>query len=294
VKSRLISVFLGSKKSLFANPSWYQMLVLMRRFFVQKLREPTAVPTQILFATLLPLIIGVVFWDLSFAQIELYDRVSAVQFISTAFAILPNDTIFLFVSERNLYLQEHASGLYSTVAYFLARTLSELPVHITFTAIGSTIAYWMFGLNANLGDFLVFVIFMILTTLTAASWYQFLSSVSKTMDAANGLSMVVVAILLLFNGFYVNSNNIPGYLSWIGALSFYRYPNAAISKTQFQGQTLICPAAPATCAFPTGDDFLVYLGFQNVNVGWYAGAMVIMIVILRMLTFCGIKFCHRG
>jgi hypothetical protein len=55
-----------------------------------------------------------------------------------------------------------------------------------------------------------------------------------------------------------------------------------------------CPPAPEVCAFSTGDDFLVFLGFDDVNVGWYAAAMIIMILFLRFLAFFGLRFCHRS
>jgi hypothetical protein len=282
------------RQAAYPNPGWYQFIVIWRRSFWHKLREPAAAATQVLFATILPLIIGSVFWQISLAQNELSDRVSAIQFAITVFSLLSFEIVILFPAERKLYLEEHYSGLYSTGAYYWGRSLAELPFHVTFTAIGATIMYWMFGLNDNVKDFFVFVIFNVLLAVAASSAYLFISACSSNMEEANSLATIIILLLLLFNGFYVNSNNIPDWYIWLEVISYYKYATAAVTKNQFEGITLTCPPAPEVCTFPTGNDYLVYLGFDDVNVVWYGGILVIMIVVLRILGYFAMKFLHNG
>ena len=53
---------------------------------------------------------------------------------------------FVFPTERDVFLKEEGSKLYSTLAYFLSRNIVELPSLIVLPLIQCLIQYWFIGL----------------------------------------------------------------------------------------------------------------------------------------------------
>jgi ATP-binding cassette, subfamily G (WHITE), eye pigment precursor transporter len=54
-----------------------------------------------------------------------------------------------FARERENFLKEENSKLYSTTAYFISRNVTELPYAIIFPIIQLGIGYWMVGLTVT-------------------------------------------------------------------------------------------------------------------------------------------------
>ena len=67
--------------------------------------------------------------------------------------------ILTFPSERELFLREENSKMYSITAYYFGRNITELPTLILFPSIFSLIVYWMIGLN-NIEPYKFFIFFL--------------------------------------------------------------------------------------------------------------------------------------
>jgi hypothetical protein len=63
--------------------------------------------------------------------------------------------------------------------------------------------------------------------------------------------MVVLLMFILFGGFYLNAHNSPPEFIWVPYLSYVRFAFETGVVNEFQGKTLVCPAPPAFCQFPT-------------------------------------------
>ncbi|NEJ84266.1 ABC transporter permease, partial [Rhizobium leguminosarum] len=62
------------------------------------------------------------------------------------FALCPSlfDHCFATVpTERPTFLREYGNGMYGVTAYYLAKSTADIPFHIVFPVIGTTITYWM-------------------------------------------------------------------------------------------------------------------------------------------------------
>ena len=60
--------------------------------------------------------------------------------------------------ERDIFNRENASGMYRPSMFYWGRTLAEMPQHIILMGIMATIAYWMYGLQADFEKFMIFLI----------------------------------------------------------------------------------------------------------------------------------------
>jgi len=63
------------------------------------------------------------------------------------FMMALNPVILTFPIERAVFLREENSKFYNVTAYFIAKTLVELPILTITPIISVLIAYWMVGLN---------------------------------------------------------------------------------------------------------------------------------------------------
>lgn len=72
--------------------------------------------------------------------------------------------IQIFPFELPIIYNEVASNLYRTDAYYLAKTVTGLPLTLLFPVIGASINYSLIGLDNNAGRFFGFVGILLLVT----------------------------------------------------------------------------------------------------------------------------------
>ena len=76
----------------------------------------------------------------------------------------------VITSELPVFLREHKSNIYSVEAYFLAKSIAELPQYTILPLIYGSVVYWMAGLVASpISSFFVFVFVCITLTWVAVS-----------------------------------------------------------------------------------------------------------------------------
>lgn len=85
----------------------------------------------------------------------------------------------LFPSERNVFLREQASEMYSPTIYFISKLVSEIPGYIIFPSIFCLIVYFPVGLNTN----------------EAARYFTFHSYAILYYIACSGLSLFIGAFV---------------------------------------------------------------------------------------------------
>lgn len=61
--------------------------------------------------------------------------------------------LFTFPSEYRMLLKERASGMYRLSAFYIARTVSDLPLNLTYPSLFVIIVYWVGGLKASAAAF---------------------------------------------------------------------------------------------------------------------------------------------
>ncbi|GBN11648.1 hypothetical protein AVEN_232924-1, partial [Araneus ventricosus] len=79
------------------------------------------------------------------------------------------------------------------------------PILVFATTILVCIVYWLIGLNHDVGAFFIFLAIMILIANTAASFGYMISCLSSNLNVALSLSTPLIMPLVLFGGFYLNS-----------------------------------------------------------------------------------------
>lgn len=276
--------------------SWgTQFRVLWTRTLLYKLREPAAIITQASTAVVMPLLIGGVYWHIPTTQAGIADRLAGASFIVLMQSFMAQDQILLFPKERSVYLRDHASGLHSTSSFFVARCLAEMPFIFTFGGICGTIVYWMYGFRASAAKFFTFVVALVAVTEAGAALLTCIGAISPTMEVGNLLSVLIVILLTLVDGFYRNINDLPAWISWLQIFSFQSYGVKAIAANEFRGLHFTCtPEEAAVGCILTGDAYLERLGMRNVSVWNNVGYMFVLAAGWRLCAYAGLHFMYTG
>lgn len=107
---------------------------------------------------------------------------------------------------------------------------------------------------------------MVLLDNCGASLGILVSCIFNDIAIAISVMPMVILPLMVFSGFFVNSNAIPPYFNWIQYLSPMRYSFIALVKNEFSGLKIDCGSpqqAAMTNCNPSGDAIIMQLGFDD-------------------------------
>jgi len=120
--------------------------------------------------------------------------------------------LLTFPSERPVFLREYAANQYGAVAYFVAKTLVELPVIFIASLLQFLVAYWIMGLH---GNFILLVLVAWLLALSSSGLALLVGCGVASVEKAMQLAPLVLIPQLLFSGLFVPVGSIPASLRWV-------------------------------------------------------------------------------
>lgn len=171
----------------------------------------------------------------------------------TANAIAPIfEGLFAFPFEQMLVRKEKSSGWYRLSAYYIAKTLGDIPVELIQPTIITIIAYWMAGLRKEASAFFGHLFTIYYATLTASTFGMAFSAMFLQLKKAQSVTAVFIIATLLLGGFFIE--NLPSFIEWLQFFSFIRYPFAIVLKIQYpKGDKVGPPCAPESVKDFAGD-----------------------------------------
>ncbi len=148
------------------------------------------------------------YFKIGFGQDAIRDRFAAIAFVTTILAFLCYDIVLLFPTERAIYLREHSLGLYSTLAFYMGRTLAEMPIHVIDGTLVAILCYFMCGFQVSAAKFFIWLGVVQVTLFTGVSLLLVLSNqyffcsifpgaASKDSTTANIFSTVVLLLFMV-------------------------------------------------------------------------------------------------
>lgn len=145
------------------------MKMLLERSYKNVFREPNLLKAGLIQNTIVGILIGLIYLQLTYTQrgtrsnefpkkgkksvlifpfIGIQDRLGSIFFAATfmMFAGILGP-FYLFPTERKIFLFQHVDGLYSTLTYYVAKLMAEIPNFLITNIIFGTIFYWMANLK---------------------------------------------------------------------------------------------------------------------------------------------------
>lgn len=137
------------------NTSWTTQFGILLHRSLKTSSAAIWTPINFFKSVALAILTGLLWLQVGHSEVNLPDRHSFIFFSITYWIFDGTFTaIFTFPSEREIIFKERASGSYNLSAYFLSKTISEMPTRLSLPTIFWTIAYWMSGVNYRFDVFL--------------------------------------------------------------------------------------------------------------------------------------------
>ncbi|KAI6240394.1 ABC transporter ATP-binding protein/permease wht-1 [Aphelenchoides fujianensis] len=245
----------AAKSSDFANPaankelkkkstypvSWFkQTAVLFRRSMKTIIRDPVLLQVRFIQIILTAFVIGIINWQTPITG-------PTITNLEGILYNCPRDMNFMFLfpsihvitSEFPIMAREYRAGIYSASAYYVGKSLAELPQYTVLPLLYSTIIYWMAGFQRSAVKFLIFCTFNVLQSWTAISVAYAGACIFGSEDLATTYVPMVV-LPMLFTASHKTPrltcfqfDAIPLYFNWISYASWFRYGFEGLEVNQW-------------------------------------------------------------
>lgn len=276
-----------------------QFSVLSRRTFIQT-KANIWDKLNFLQTIVLAIVVGMVWFNTPMTEESLRDRTGVMFFVIVYWGFTPLfQALISFPTERPVINKERAAGMYRLSAYYLAKTISEIPLVVLQPVIFWTIAYWMSGLSRS-PLFLVSLMVLLVSSITSQSIGLVIGASVQTFKKALLVASIVMLSFMLLGGYY--NSNVPVWLSWVTYVSFITYSFSAMLNVEFSSSDTFrcsvestmytaCKMSNGTSGI-TGTEVLQQLNV-SVNLWQCILALVAYMMVMRFIAYLALRYLNK-
>lgn len=221
----------------FANPFWIEMAVLGKRSMKNARRQPELFGIRLGAVLVTGFILATMFWKLDNTPKGVQERLGFIAFAMSTTFYTCADALPVFLQERYIFMRETAYNAYRRSSYVLSHSLVALPSLLFLSAAFAATTFWAVGLDGGLSGFLFYFLIILASFWAGSSFVTFLSGVVPHVMLGYTVVVAILAYFLLFSGFFINRDRIPGYWIWFHYLSLVKYPYEGVMQNEFQDPT---------------------------------------------------------
>ncbi|XP_055376467.1 ATP-binding cassette sub-family G member 4 [Condylostylus longicornis] len=279
------SVVTIPKNATFPTSGWVQFWILLKRTFLTIWRDRMLTQMRLASHVIVGAIIGMIYYDIGNEASKVTSNAGCI-FFTTLFtmftAMMP--TILTFPTEMAVFVREHLNYWYSLKAFYFAKTLADLPFQIVFSSVYVIVVYYLTSQPMDPQRAAMFVFICVLTSLVAQS-LGLLIGAGLNVEAGVFLGPVSTIPTILFSGFFVNFDTIPGYLQWVTYVSYVRYgfEGAMISIYGMDREKLQC--SEIYCHYRSPKKFLEQMSMDKAEYWIDAVALIGIFFALRIIAY---------
>lgn len=266
-------------ESKFARSRWAQFHILTGRQLLCTMRNPAVVYLRTFTILGIAFLVGLIFWNQKDIEESITTRINTMMLLCCVFSLFVLPAIAMYAEERIVFTRERASGYYSTMPYYLASVIVELPMLFILISAYSGIAYWMVHLRPDLLCFLYFLLLVVAVVLFCFSGAQVLAAGSKSINVAIAVYVLCLLYSMLLGGFFIAKQRMPAGARWAVFTSPFWYTFEGLLINEFYGKNY------ASYVF---DQFQL-----NGNKWLDLGIMFSGVILLRILSYLFLRFLHQ-
>jgi ATP-binding cassette subfamily G (WHITE) protein 2 len=199
-------------------------------------------------------------------------------------------TINSFPAERAIMLRERQAGAYTTLAYFLAKSLSDTLVLLPLPVLFSVIVYQMFGLQPIASKFFLYMLFMILTSMAASALTAMVTCLCVSLERSAVVLSLLFEVCRLYGGFFTSPLHLHAYPAWrfVSALSYIRHAFVGVTLNELSEQVFTCGPGEI-CKIMSGEQIAAAKGYDEYTIGDCVRTLVLYIVACRVVAYVALK-----
>ncbi|KAG6945138.1 hypothetical protein JG688_00016773 [Phytophthora aleatoria] len=271
------------------------MQTLLRRQVKVLYRNKPFIIGRVLMIIIMGMLYSTVFYDFEPTEVSV---VMGVLFASILFLSMGQSSqVPTYIAERDIFYKQRAANFFSTKAYVLATSASQIPLILAESIIFGVMVYWICGFEADAMRFIIFEIILFLTNLAMGMWFSFLAAISPNANVAAPLGIVSLLVFIIFAGFIVTKNNIPDFLIWGHWISPMSWSLRALAINQYRASSFdVCVYKAvdycATYGVTMGEYNLKLFSMQTNKVWVLYGIIYTFAIYLvfMLLTYLGLEY----
>lgn len=218
---------------------WTQVMILASRTFKNLYRNPRLLSTQYALSLLVGLFCGYLYYNVGNDISGFQNRLGLFFFALAFFGFCCLSGLYSFSAERIIFVRERANNYYHPLSYYTAKILCDvLPLRVLPPVIFLSIAYPLVGLLMEHQAFPKALLILVLFNVAVAAEMLLVGIMIKDPGASTMVAVLVLLLLLLFAGLFVNSKDLLAETRWLEWVSVFHYAYEALAVNEVKDLVL--------------------------------------------------------
>ncbi|PLB46038.1 hypothetical protein P170DRAFT_458215 [Aspergillus steynii IBT 23096] len=219
---------------------WKQVELCLWRGWRRLLADPEFTITQLIFNSIVGLVLGSMFYGLKDDTSSFYYRGGLLFFALLFNAFSSQLEVLTLYAERPTVEKHNRYAFYHQSAQSIASYLIDIPYKTANMIVFNTLIYFMSGFRREAGSFFFFCLASYITTLVMSAVYRTLASVTRTSHQAMVPSSLLTIGVMIYTGFTIPTPYMPGWSRWMAYINPLAYAFEALMANEFYGRSFPC------------------------------------------------------